>query len=90
MAYGLVPFGGYGYGYGLGGYGGYGGGFNMGSLLLYGIIAAIAITALNSWFNDGDSDDYGEPSHYPATTSSTTHAHQWSCSYLDDCQSLSQ
>ncbi len=60
-----MPFGGYGYGYGYGGglqsYGG-GGGFNLGSLLLYGIIAAVAVSFLSSFFNNS-TDDYGAPCH---------------------------
>ncbi|BDA41463.1 hypothetical protein COCOBI_02-2430 [Coccomyxa sp. Obi] len=63
FGWGLVPFGGYGYGYGYG-YGGglqsYGGGFNLGSLLLYGIIAAVAVSALSSFFNNSTDDYVGE------------------------------
>ena len=69
FSWGLVPFGGYGYGYGFGGglqqgYGG-GGGLNIGSLLLFGVVAYFAVTALSSYFNNSSSgsDDYGAPSH---------------------------
>ncbi|KAK9909043.1 hypothetical protein WJX75_006440 [Coccomyxa subellipsoidea] len=64
FSWGLVPFGGYGYGYGFGGglqqgYGG-GGGLNIGSLLLFGVVAYFAVTALSSYFNNSSSgsDDY--------------------------------
>ncbi len=69
FGWGLVPFGGYGYGYGGGlqSYGG-GGGFNLGSLLLYGIIAAVAVSALSSFFNNS-TDDYGAPCHKLGTQS---------------------
>lgn len=68
FGWGLVPFGGYGYGgYGgaVGGYGG--GGGSIGSLLLYGFIAAVAFSAISGFFknNDSEGDVYGalpEPS----------------------------
>ena len=61
FGWGLVPFGGYGYGgYGgqVGGYGG-GGGGGIGSLLLYGFIAAVAFTALSGFFKNNEGDVYG-------------------------------
>ena len=61
FGWGLVPFGGYGYGgYGgqVGGYGG-GGGGGIGSLLLYGFIAAVAFSALSGFFKNNDGDVYG-------------------------------
>lgn len=61
FGWGLVPFGGYGYGgYGgqVGGYGG-GGGGGIGSLLLYGFIAAVAFSALSGFFKNNEGDVYG-------------------------------
>lgn len=62
FGWGLVPFGGYGYGYGYpGAYGGSGGGgFGLGNVLLYGILAVFAFSALQSFLNrDQVEDDYG-------------------------------
>ncbi|CAL5222578.1 g4966 [Coccomyxa viridis] len=62
FGWGLVPFGGYGYGgYGgqVGGYGG-GGGGGIGSLLLYGFIAAVAFTALSGFFKNNEGDVYDD------------------------------
>ncbi len=66
FSWGMMPFGGYGYGGGYGGglapsYGG-GGGLNIGSLLLFGIVAYFAVSALQSYFNNSsDTDSYGAP-----------------------------
>lgn len=62
FGWGLVPFGGYGYGYGYpGAYGGGGGGGGLGNLLLYGILAVFAFTAVQSLLNRNgdDTSDYG-------------------------------
>ena len=60
FGWGLTPFGGYGYGggYGVGSYGG-GGGGGIGSLLLYGFIAAVAVSALSGFFKGSNEDVYG-------------------------------
>lgn len=58
FGWGLTPFGGYGGGYGVGSYSG-GGGGGIGSLLLYGFIAAVAVSALSGFFKGSDDDVYG-------------------------------
>ncbi|CAK0783858.1 hypothetical protein CVIRNUC_007058 [Coccomyxa viridis] len=59
FGWGLTPFGGYGGGYGVGSYSG-GGGGGIGSLLLYGFIAAVAVSALSGFFKGSDDDVYDQ------------------------------